>query len=613
MSGAALARAQAAHAAGELDGAAALYREAAGAAPLEAGTGLARIALQRGEPAAALALLAPLLEAHPDAAALYATQAAALLAAGRVEAAVEAYEDTLALDPGLAEARYGLGAALHVLGRLEDAAASYRRALGLDPDYAEAAYGLGVVEQALGRPAEAAAMFACALDIDPSYVEARLGRAAALHASGSAEDAAAEYRRVLDEDPAHEGASVGLSAALTVAGRHAEALAALDGASPGGAALERQRGLILAELGRLDEASAAFAASLAAAPQGAVYRELANCRRLAPGSPHIAAMQDLAARADALSAEERTHLHFALGRALTDTGEPAAGFAHFLRANALHRPRVRYDEAATLRLLARIAASFPPALFAHDAMSRAGERAPIFIVGMPRSGSTLIEQILASHPDVVAGGERPDFGAAVRAAGIDTEDAPYPESVASLDAAALAALGDAYRARVAVPPGRVPTDKMLANALFVGLIHLALPDARIVHARRDAVDTCLSCFAELFVNDVPFAYDLGELGRFSRAHTALMDHWRAVLPEGVMLDVDYERLVAEPEAGARLLLAHCGLSWDPAVLRFHERRNPVRTASLAQVREPIHARSVGRWRPDEAALRPLLQALAGQS
>jgi hypothetical protein len=219
---------------------------------------------------------------------------------------------------------------------------------------------------------------------------------------------------------------------------------------------------------------------------------------------------------------------------------------------------------------------------------------PIFILGMPRSGSTLIEQILASHPGVQGGDERPDFPELLEALGGD-----------------FAALGAAYveRCRALAPGAARLTDKLPGNFRHAGAIHLALPKARIIHSRRAAADTCLSCFTKLFRGEQAYTYDLGELGRYYRAYARLMAHWRAVLPASVFLEVDYEELVGDPETQTRRLLAHCGLEWDSACLAFHQTRRAVRTASAAQVRQPLHRGAIGRWRRYETLLAPLLAEL----
>jgi hypothetical protein len=224
---------------------------------------------------------------------------------------------------------------------------------------------------------------------------------------------------------------------------------------------------------------------------------------------------------------------------------------------------------------------------------------------MPRSGSTLIAQILASHPKVRGGDERPDFPELLGRVG-------YPEPAAALTGDQFRALGAAYveRMRAQAPDALRIVDKLPGNFLYAGAIHLALPNARIIHSRRDPVDTCMSCFTTLFRDEqLPHTYDLGELGRYYRAYVALMDHWRVALPPAVLLEVEYEALVGDLEGQARRILAHCGLDWDPVCLAFHETERDVRTASAAQVRRPIYRDSVGRWRRYGAWLAPLLEEL----
>jgi hypothetical protein len=218
----------------------------------------------------------------------------------------------------------------------------------------------------------------------------------------------------------------------------------------------------------------------------------------------------------------------------------------------------------------------------------------------------LTEQILVSHPDVHAAGEVLDFMLAVK--GLDG-GGPPPADVGGEE---LRQMGARYLARLRsrVPAeARYITDKMLGNSRLVGLIHLALPNARIIHVRRNPIDNCLSCFSILFAAGQGYSYDLGELGRFWRAHEAIMQHWREVLPEGVMLEVQYEDLVADLETQARRIVAHCRLAWNDACLEFYKTERPVQTASVVQVRQPIYRSSIGRWEPYKAMLRPLLDAL----
>jgi Sulfotransferase family len=311
-------------------------------------------------------------------------------------------------------------------------------------------------------------------------------------------------------------------------------------------------------------------------------------------------------------------LHFALGKALADAGEQAHGFEHIMRGNALHRSLLSFSEANRLELLRRIQSIFTPDLISRG--RRAGEAgpAPVFIVGMPRSGSTLIEQILAAHPLVFAAGEVEAFRDAERGV---ARGARFPDNVPGITEADLARIARSYLDRLTVlsrrgladagtPQRRISRiiDKMPANFRYAGLIRMALPQARIIHTVRDPIDTCLSCFAIRFERQ-PFSFELGELGRYYRAYAALMEHCRQVLPPDAILDVRYEALVSDFENEARRIVAWCGLEWDDACLRFQDAARPVRTASASQVRRPLYRTSVGRWRPDAATLAPLLEGL----
>jgi hypothetical protein len=231
---------------------------------------------------------------------------------------------------------------------------------------------------------------------------------------------------------------------------------------------------------------------------------------------------------------------------------------------------------------------------------------PVFIVGMPRSGTTLIEQILASHPRVFGAGELMNL---TRTVATLSRRAPFLGAILAMGAPELRELGAHYvtEVRQLAPEADRIIDKMPANFRLVGLIHLALPNARIIHARRDPLDTCFSCFSQLFSGDQPFSYDLAELGRYYSAYEMLMQHWRRVLPRGVMLEVNYEDVIGDLEGEARRIVSHCGLEWDDACLSFHQTERPVR--STFQVRQPIYRNSVGRWRLYERHLGPLIGAL----
>ena len=339
----------------------------------------------------------------------------------------------------------------------------------------------------------------------------------------------------------------------------------------------------------------------------ALYYTLSVAETFQPGDPAILAMEALQSRRGELPAEARIHLAFALAKAYADCGQPGRAFSQLVAGNADKRALTDYREGAVLALFGRLR-DLAPDSFPDPDPALAAE-APTFIVGMPRSGSTLLEQILAAHPAVFAAGEVNLFGATVQAV---LGPRPFPNGLRELKETDFAQIGAHYRAELRrLAPGKRVVNKLPENFLTLPLIRRALPEARLIHARRDPIDTCLSCFGQLFTLGQPFSYDLGELGRYYRHYAALMEEWRLLLPAGCLTEVDYESLVADPEAETRRLLRACGLPWDEACLSFHRVARPILTGSLVQVRRPIYRDSVGKWRPPAELLRPLTDGLAG--
>jgi tetratricopeptide (TPR) repeat protein len=368
-------------------------------------------------------------------------------------------------------------------------------------------------------------------------------------------------------------------------------------------------GNLLTELGHLDEATRVLRRAIRLAPrQAGHYARLSKVLRFQADDRDLAGAEALARQAATLPLPERIELGFALGKAYADLGRDEEAWRVYAEANALMRSQIAYDEGAALGLVGRI-----PEIFTADLLAAPpGDPAPgpVFIVGMPRSGSTLAERMLAGHPAIRALGEANDFAAARATALGDRARFPFPDGVAQLDAESLRRLGQVYRERVGASLATRVVNKMLGNFAYLGFIHLAMPGARFINTVRDPMDGCLSCYFEQFATGHPYCYDLGELGRFRKAHDTLMAHWHAVLPAGVLIDVAYEKLVADPEAEGRRMLAHLGLDWDPACLDFTNREGSVRTASVAQVRQPLYRSSVGRWRRWETWLGPLAEALS---
>ena len=568
-------------------------------------------------PAEALASYDKALALKPDYAQILDNRSNALRDLGRSEEALASCDRALTLYPDLAEAHYNRGNALKDLRRPEDALASYDRALALKPDHAETLFNRGYTLRELGRPEAALASYDRALARRPDHAETHYNRGIALGDLRRVEEALASYDRALALRPDYAEALNNRGAALRDLGRAADALASYDRAlalKPDYALAHGNRALTLTELGRFDEAEAAIETTIEIAPRRirSYYDLTLLPRHWDEDDPHLRAMEQLAQDLPALGADEQIELNFALSKALEAAGSRERAFRHLLDGNALKRRQVVYDEPTALAAIDRIQAGFTDEVMRDRSGQGAVSSVPIFIIGMPRSGTTLIEQILASHPQIFGAGEIDDFGKAITGLRDPARHAlQSPETISRMSDEDLRALGTAYLGRITslAPAAARVCNKLPENFRLAGLIHLALPDARILHTRRDPVDTCLSCFSQLFAGHLPYTYDLAELGRYYRAYAALMTHWQEVLPPDVLIEVRYEDVVADLEGQTRRLLAHCGLDWDPRCLDFHRTERPVRTASMNQVRRPLYQSSVARWRGYEAFLGPLLDAL----
>lgn len=604
---------------GRHEEAAASYRRAIelrpGSAELHNNLGLALVGLGRPEEAAESYRRA--IEVLPDHGQAHNNLGVVLRRLGRVEESVASYRRAIEIEPGAAEPHNNLGAALSKLGRHEEAAESFRRAIEIAPDHAEAHNNLGNALGELDRADDAVACYQRAIEIAPTYVDAYANLGTLQVKIRRYDAAVVSFRRALAINPEVAQAQNGLAHALAEGRQLAEAIAHYEKAlriKPDYAEAHNNLGLALKMLGRIEEGQRAVETAIRLAPNRVeFYASLAaSSKQFTQGDPHLAAMEGLARDVGSLPGEDQMLLHFALGKALADVGRHEESFAHLFAGNALKRRQTAYDEAAALSMFDRVRTIFTTELMREKAGLGHPSAVPVFIVGMPRSGTTLVEQILASHSRVFGAGEVSDLADAVgQLVTPGRTSAEFPEGARGMSGAQLHELGANYLERIITraPAAIRITDKLPANFALAGLIHLALPNARIIHVRRDPVDTCLSCFSILFGGHQPQTYDLAELGRYYRAYTALMEHWRGVLPPGVMLEVQYEEVVADLEHQARRIVAHCGLAWDDACLEFHRTQRLVLTASVNQVRQPIYHTAIGRWRPYRDMLGPLLAEL----
>jgi tetratricopeptide (TPR) repeat protein len=528
---------------------------------------------------------------------------------GMAAEAEKHWRAALELRPDYAEAYSNLANLYNDQGEFDRAEAMARRAIELNPRFVDAYINLAGVETARHRHLDALHVLDALLDFAPAHARALAAKALTLKDLDRLDEAMEWARRAAMAAPEAPESHNAIGQVHQAMGEFAPALAAYERAAilPGPAQMDAiaNRGSLYMEFGRQAEAREAMAAAAEAFPNspGILFGQT-ELRRFEAGDPLIARMQALLAR-EGISLSDRATLHFGLGKATLDTGDSARAFGHYDEGNRLKRSTFAYDADASERWMAGIAEVFSADLLAAKAGRGASSDQPVFVVGMPRSGTTLVEQIIASHPMAHGAGELKRLHALTDRIG------EFPASAADLTAEQMRALGEGYLDYIApLAAGRARcVDKMPSNFLYCGLIRLVLPRARIVHCRRDPVDTCLSCYTKLFSGEQAFTYNQRELGQYHRAYQALMAHWRATLPGSHFVEIDYEATVDDLEGQARRIVDFLGLPWDDACLRFHENKRPVRTASVNQVRQPIYSTSVGRWRKHAAQLQPLLAAL----
>jgi tetratricopeptide (TPR) repeat protein len=534
-------------------------------------TQLARALAAAGRAAEAIPHFERLLADHSSAELLneYGTLLAGL---GRYEACIRCYRDALARAPADARLHANLGHALHCLGDFRAAVEHCRRSIELEPRLPEAHLNLGNSLLALNALYEADAAYRSGLEIAPDHAALHTAHAMAERAVGRLADAEASARRALALRP-----------------DAADTLALL--------------GSLAIDHGRFDEAEELLRKALAIDPElpEALTSLMAVRKMSAADAPWRDAAERVLARG--LAVAHAINLHHALGKYYDDLDERAAAFRHHRMGNELaRRSRLRYDRAEMTQRVTRTLAAFDRNSLAAPRQGGLASELPVFVVGMPRSGTSLTEQILASHPQVHGAGEILYWIFAA-----DAERAAAPEQ----RAATIIELGRAYLEGLATqaPEASRIVDKLPVNFRHIGLIHAALPGARFIHLERSPLDTCLSIYFQGFSAAHPYATDFGDLAHYYHEYRRLMAHWRAALPPRTLLEVRYENLVDDPEGWSRRMLAHIGLPWDPRCLDFHRTDRPVLTASNWQVRQPISKASVERWRRYEQFIGPLREAL----
>jgi len=516
--------------------------------------------------------------------------------------------DAALLQPSNPIIQHDLGLACLEVGRVPEAIAALQRAVAGDPRYSDAYFRLGIALEKLGNVGGAIVAYDRATQLFPSLTEAWFRAGALVHTLGRRDEAIACFRRAAATGGKTSLGRLGKARALLTADRNQEAelvlrqTIALD---PGNAMAHDLLGNLLSEFGRFDDARECFQRTIAIAPLLAgSYYDLVRCRPVTSDDDGLLRRMEAALDTPGLEAPQRLRLHLAIGKAAEDLGDYALAMLHFDAADAVRRGCKPFDSAAFSIEIDRLIARCTPEWIARAPELGIGDPTPVLIVGMPRSGTTLVEQIVSMHPEVGAGGELHfwnERGAAWYNSRAAASETPFLSKTAA----------DYLRVLRAISPraARV-TDKMPFNFLWAGLIHVAFPRAIVIHCRRAAVDTALSIHQTHFHPGLAFPTGGAELVAYFRGYQRLIDHWRSVLPADRFIEVDYENLTRAPEPVIRRIIAACGLAWNDACLRPECNPRAVKTPSKWQTRQPIYRTSVARWRRYEPCLGALRALVA---
>lgn len=567
--------------------------------------------LQRGDQAGARTAYEAVLKQRPEQPDALHWLGALYLQGGQMKQGLQLIQRSLAVRPDDSETLTNCGLALQSLGDVHQAIACFQRGLTLQPQSMPLRFHLGNALAQAGRIDAAETELRQALAIEPGSLPVSLALAQLLQ-HHSRFDEALELLRALS--PPSAPLLVAQAKMLRRLGRVEEALDCYDQAldlDPAAADAQHGRGVALKDLGDRDRAAVALREATRLQPTlTTAWRTLAGIRRFSADDSDWLAIREVSQQT--MTPLQRMHLDYALGKGFEDIGDHQQAFEHYRRANRARRAEFQFSiksETATFRRLQR---HFSPEFFARWQGVGVTSAKPIFVVGMPRSGTTLVEQILVSHSVVTGGGELHWLPRCLADRWQMIDGFDCSGALRRADEAEFGQVADAYLDQLADIDNQAKhvTDKLPNNFLHLGLIHVLFPNATIVHCRRDPRATCFSIYKHYFsATGHTYAYDMVELGQYYRLYEELMAHWREVLPTGRIYDIDYERLVADQDAESRSLIEACGLVWEPQVKDFHRTRRAVSTISASQVRRPIYDSSVAAWKPYEKLLQPLLAEL----
>ena len=485
---------------------------------------------------------------------------------GRAEPALKAFQRAIALAPEFAEAYHNLSIIFRERGKLKHALDCCRKALSIQPEYAEALNHAGIIRAQLGHSEEALRCYRKAIETNPGYADAHYNLGNLLRKMGHYKQALDAYKTAVQHDQSMYRAFNNMGSLYMVLGDAPAALGALE------SAVNLKPDFVQA------------------------WRNIATMRHFESRDRFVEGMERLVSTGH-LDKDDEIHLNFALSKVYEDLKDHDRAFHFMASGNRSKRKTFAYDKKVNTRLFAAIRNVFDRTFMDRHLACGFKDPTPIFILGMPRSGTTLVEQILQAHPNVFGGGEISSLDAILSSISQAHEKGAFPGFVHELKDLDFETIGMAYvkAIRELSPLATYITDKMPQNFLFVGMIRLILPNAKIIHCVRHPMDTCLSIYKTLFTTLHPYAYDLDEIGHYYRLYSDLMHHWHQVLSKPVY-EISYESLVLHPERHIRHLLSHCELDWNPRCMKFHQSNRPVLTASTMQVRRPVYSDSVSLWK-----------------
>lgn len=525
--------------------------------------------------------------------------------------AAQLYRSILIKHPECHIASQGIALAALQQNNMADAIQFMQQAAEIAPAVNLYKRNLGELLRRAGQLDAAIALQNKIINIEPDSAENHFLLALSYNDNHQFELAIQHYRNAISLDKNYGLAWNNLGASLECLGDKQAAKLAYEEAirlNPNHTEAQNNLGAIYSEEGLIDQASRHYEAAIAANPDFIeAHYNLSLIKTYQTGDSHLAFLETFLQQNNHCSIRALIHYYFALGKALDDTQQYARAFKAYAEGNRLHYLQNPWDKTKLQNLVEHLPQVFTRDYFKQPAQTKE-TRCPIFIVGMPRSGTTLIEQILASHPTIYGAGELSILDTIIQEAN-QAAGMPFNHWVGQLTDDEFADLGEKYLAQTSAlaRDKQFIIDKMPSNCFYIGMIYRMLPTAKIIHAIRDPMDSCFSCFTHLFKHSMLFAYDLTALGNYYELYAQAMQHWQSVLPSSVMFDLPYEKMIADHEAFSKQLVEFIGLPWDPSCLNFYNNARLVKTASLTQVRKPIYKTSVQRWQYFDYELQPLLQ------